>query len=175
MAPATGAVLCGRDFGLMPTVSRGTAPLPRAPLLHPGSGCSHSWSIPRYMQYQALDLSPFHSSIRTINSLRPQGLCLFSFLCVLDQYWLWAWGSKETKELLVSLDAIRVGQDRDSHILYLPLFEKFHLIYLFLTSKVLNLYLSVAAPGYCLGGTWFFKNIVKYKIPQKCRILQSKI
>ena len=54
-------------------------------------------------------------------SLRPQGLCLFSFLCVLGQYRLRSWALKKTKELLVSLDAIRVGQDRDSHILYLIL------------------------------------------------------
>ena len=35
-------------------------------------------------------------------------------------------------------------------------FEKFYLIYLFLTNTILILYLSVAAPGFCLGGTWFF-------------------
>ena len=35
-------------------------------------------------------------------------------------------------------------------------FEKFYLIYLLLTNTILNLYLSMAAPGFCLGGTWFF-------------------
>ena len=42
-------------------------------------------------------------------------------------------------------------------------FVKFYLIYLFLTNTILNLYLSVAASGFCLEGTWFFKC---YKIPQ---------
>ena len=108
------------------SVSRGTAPLPMAPLRHPGSWCSHPWSMPRYMYFQALDFSPLHYYIHyyisTIYSLRPQGLCRFSFLCVLGQYTLRAcWALKKTKELLVSLDAIRVGQDQESHILYLIL------------------------------------------------------
>ena len=51
----------------------------------------------------------------------PPGALPFSFLCVFGQCRLRAWALKKKKELLVSLDAIRVGQDRDSHILYLIL------------------------------------------------------
>ena len=46
--------------------------------------------------------------------------------------------------------------------------EKFYLIYLFLTNTILNLYLSVAAPGFCLGEPDLFckcckiKNTTKY-------------
>ena len=134
------------------SVSRGTAPLPRAPLRHPGSGCSHSWSMPLYMRFQALDLSPLHSYI--LFSSPPEALPSFPF-CVFSVRTGYEPGAlKKTKELLVSLDAIRVGQDRDSHIrvLYLIL-KKFYLIYLFLTNTILNLYLSVVAPKFCLGGT----------------------
>ena len=74
---------------------------------------------------------------------------------------------KKTKELLVfrlytifsSLDAIRVGQDRDSHDTHTSTvsnFEKFYMIYLFVTYTILNLYLSVAALGFCLGETFIF-------------------
>ena len=79
------------------------APLEHA-LLHVVPG---TWPLTSSLLYKHYLFSP------------PQGLCHFSFLCVLGQYRLRAWALKKTKELLVSLDAIRVGQDRDSHILYL--------------------------------------------------------
>ena len=87
---------------------------------------------PGVWMFAPLEHAPLHVVPRTwpltssllykhFYSFRPQGLCRLSFLCVLGQYRLRAWALKKTKELLLSLDAIRVGQDRESHILYLIL------------------------------------------------------
>ena len=125
-----------------------------------------------------LDLSPLHFYISTIYSLRPQGPCLF-FLSVFSVRIGYEPGAlKKSKELLVSLDAIRVGQVRDSYIrvLYLILKNSIWSISLF-TNTILNLYdLSVAVPGFCLRGTWFFfKMLWNIKYQKICRLLQSKI
>ena len=136
------------------SVSRGTAPLPRAPLRHPGSGCSHSWSMPLYMKFQELDLSPLHSYISTIIFFAPRGLAFFSFLCVLGQDKLRAWGSKENERVT---DIFRRYTSRPkprlTYTRTVSNLKKFYLIYLFLTNTILNLYLSVAAPKFSLGGT----------------------
>ena len=81
---------------------------------------------------------------------------VFSFLCVLGQYRLRAWGSKENERVTGILRRYTSSPGpRLTHTSTVSNFEKFYLIYLFLTNTILNLYkyLSVAAPGFCLGGT----------------------
>ena len=99
------------------SVSRGIAPLPRAPFVTRGLDVRTLGACPVTCSSRHLTSHLFHSYISTIYSLRPRGFAFFSFLCVLGQYRLRAWALKKTKELLVSLDAIRVG----SHIQYLIL------------------------------------------------------
>ena len=125
---------------------------PSGALTSPGVWMSHFWSMPRYMQFQALDLSPLHSYISTIYSLRPQGLCLVCLSVCSRSVQATSLGFKENERVtgIFRRYTSRPGQ-RLTHTV--SNFEKFYLIYLFLTNTILNLYLSVAAPGFCLGVT----------------------
>ena len=83
----------------------------------------------------------------------PPGVLPFSFLCVLGQYRLRAWALKKTRVTGIFRRYTSRPGPKLTHTV--SNFEKFYLIYLFFTNTLLNL--LVAAPGFCLGGTWFFK------------------
>ena len=137
------------------SVSRGTAPLPRAPLRHPGSGRSHSWTMP--LLHVVPGTWPLTSSLlykHYLFFLPPGALPFFLSVCSRSVQAM-SLGSKENKRVtgIFRRYTSRPGP-RLTHTV--ANFEKFYLIYLFLTNTILNLYLSVAAPGFCLEGTWSF-------------------
>ena len=132
VAPATGAVLYGRDpggrgfrvLGLSalvlgadtprlslpgPYVTRGLGAVDRT------VGACPLGPLRVVPASQAPNLSPLSFLFKHCSFSSPTGPVLYSFPCVLGRYRLRAWGSNTTRESSSIIVAIRVGQDRDSH------------------------------------------------------------